>query len=201
MRSARERDPAQNPYRSPQCLDETPSGGPRRQRSRDLVQAGLFLGLAHGAAAGAAVTVCLEFVAHLIELAAGRQMGAAIDGLDTAITSLVAVAMFGALVGAASGANLGFLQGVWTARSSAGGVTPLIRRAAFCWALVAVAWCFLIDLQMVSRGPRWMMYLALLAAPSAAGIAGAQVASKLARLYPAAERLAQSEGQSDTRNS
>jgi hypothetical protein len=43
--------------------------------------------------------------------------------------------------------------------------------------------------------------LALLAAPSAAGIAGAQVASKLARLYPAAERLAQSEGQSDTRNS
>lgn len=137
------------------------------------------------------MTVCLEIVASLIELAAKSKMGAAIDGLDTVVTSLVAVAMFGALVGAASGANLGFLQGVWTARSSAGRILPLIRRAAFCWALVAVAWCLLIDLQMVFRGPRWMMYLALLVAPSAAGIAGAQVASKLARLHPAATRRAE----------
>jgi hypothetical protein len=196
-----DRDAEQNPYRSPRCLDETQAAGPGRQRSRDLRQAGMFLGIAHGAAAGAAVTVCLDVVAGLVELAAGSPTSATIDGLGMVITSLIAVAMFGALVGALSGANLGFLQGVWTARAVAGRGLRLVRRAALCWALIAVAWCLLIDLQTVSRGPRWIMYLALLVAPAAAGFAGAQVAVQLARLRPVSERWAESWGQNEAGNS
>jgi hypothetical protein len=37
----RDRDPEQNPYRSPQCPDETQPARPWRQRSRDLAQAGI----------------------------------------------------------------------------------------------------------------------------------------------------------------
>lgn len=195
MNRGGDRDAEQNPYRSPECSDAAAGGWPQRSRVRDLAQVGLFLGLAHGAAAGAAATVCLQLVASAVELAAGRETETTLDSLGREMTSLVAIAMLGALIGAASGANLGFLQGIWTARVPAGRRGPLVRRAAFCWASVAVAWCLLIDLQVPGRGPRWLMYLALLAAPTAAGFAGAHVAVQLARLCPVPERPAESTGQ------
>lgn len=194
-----DREAEQNPYCSPACVDETPSGGWGRQQARDLSQAGLLLGLTHGAAAGAAATVCLSSVESLVELAGGHGPQATLDSWGRElVTSLVAVAMLGALIGAASGANLGFLQGVWAARAPAGRVVQRLRRAAFCWALVAVVWCVLIALQtMGARSPRWLIYLALLAAPAAAGFAGARVAVRLARLRPAQEPPAESTGRGD----
>jgi hypothetical protein len=195
MRRGGDRDAEQNPYRSPECLDAAPRGGAPRPRALDLAQVGLFLGLAHGAAAGAAATVCLEMVASAVELAAGRETETTLDSLGRELTALVAIAMLGALIGAASGANLGFLQGIWTARAPAGRSGPLVRRAAFCWASVAVAWCLLIDLQTPAQGPRWLMYLALLVAPTAAGFAAAHVAVRLVRLRPVPERPEESTGQ------
>ena len=173
-------DPAQKPYRSPAGLDDRRSAAAGRRRTSDLALAGMFLGIAYGAATGAAVAAGLDAIARLVAPGPGPGAFPTADRLGIAITSLVAVATFGALIGMISGAVLGVLQGFWTARSCTGREIRLIRRAALCWAMAAVIWCLLIDQNLsATENAGWVLYLALLAAPMAAGIGGARLAVRL----------------------
>lgn len=177
-------DPSQNPYRSPVATDDSAGNTARRKRrrTRDLALVGMFLGLSYGAAAGTAITVSLDVIQTLVQLATEPESLSGFDRIDIRITYYVAVAALGAVLGAVNGAILGYGQGWLTARKPS--VSPRGRkgRAALGWACVAAAWCLLIDQNSLSSAPRtWMLYLALLVAASAAGCVGALIASKLAR--------------------
>jgi len=177
-------DPSQNPYRSPAPADEGGGSAPpsQRKRSRDLALVGLFLGTSYGAATGAAITSSLGVIHGLVQLVTEPGSHSLYSRVDEWITYYVALAAFGALLGALSGAFLGYLQGLLTARNPAASLPRLRRSAAFCWAGVAAAWCLLIDQSMLpSDPPTWMLSLALLVAPSAAGLGGVLTASRLGR--------------------
>ena len=180
----RENDDSQNPYRSPAALDDEGESEAciQRRRARDLIQIGFFWGLAYGAGSGAAITVGLEAVRVCVWEAEGRESFPDIDGLGIWLSNFVAVAICGAALGGMSGAVLGPLQGWRTAFGPSAGRAGLIGSAAFCWAIVAVVWCVLINATMLSAVPqRWLLHLALVVAPLVAGFGGATVASKLAR--------------------
>jgi hypothetical protein len=185
--SDRESDSCQNPYRSPNRVDDDGRGAGTAPHapSRDLALAGLFLGVAYGASTGAALTVCLDAVQALAWLAVERKPLPDIDRLGMWVAYFVGVAVFGAVLGGISGAVLGPLQGVMTARSTSPPRARLVRFGSFCWAIAAAIWCLLIDQAMLStEDRRWPLYVALVVAPLAAGLGGAVVASKLARAGP-----------------
>ena len=186
--SDRGSDSRQNPYRSPNRVDDDgrAAGITPHARSRDLALAGLFLGVLYGASTGAAVTVCLVVVRVVAWLALEREplsdIGTLVMGIGSAFAG---VAIFGAVLGGISGAVLGPLQGVMTAHSTSPPRARLVRFGSFCWAIVAAIWCLLIDQAMLStEARRWPLYVALMVAPLAAGFGGAVVASKLARAGP-----------------
>jgi len=176
-------DPSPNPYRSPAATDEGGGMPPgQRKRSRDLALVGLFLGTSYGAATGAAITLSLSVVQALVELVEVPESLSVSGQLTLWVTYYVAVAALGAVLGALNGAVLGPLQGILTARRPPTSLPRLRRFAAFCWASDAAVWCLLIDRNMLSSAPQtWVLYLALLVAPSAAGLGGAMTASRLAR--------------------
>lgn len=175
-------DPSQNPYRSPIETDEGSEHASRlaRKRTRDMALVGMFLGLSYGAATGTAITVSLDGFQTLVQLMTERESFSVYARVEQWMTYFVAVAALGALLGSVNGAALGYVQG-WLAAHP----LPLSTRwrqggAAFCWASVAAIWCLLIDQKVLSSGSRtWIVYLALLVAPSAAGCTGAQLAKRL----------------------
>ncbi len=182
--SDRENDFSDNPYRSPASVEgEGENDAPaRRRRARDLVLTGFFWGLAYGSGGGAAITVGLEAVRVSVWVAEGRESPPDMDSLGMWLSDFVAVALCGAALGGMSGAVLGPLQGWRTAFGPSAGRAGLIGSAAFCWAIVAVVWCVLIDATILSAMPqRWLLHLALVVAPLVAGFGGATMASKLAR--------------------
>jgi hypothetical protein len=183
----KEDDNSPNPYCSPAGTEAGPEHGASRQRKRirDLTMAGLFFGIAYGAGTGAAITACLEIVqgaAWLASVMATSELPSNFDHVVMGLGSyFAAVALFGGLLGAISGAVLGPLQGVMTARSTSSRRAQLVRFGAFYWAVVAAIWCLLIDQAMLATdGRRWPLFVALVLAPLAAGFGGASVASKLA---------------------
>lgn len=176
---------SQNPYRTPVAVDEDTGSGPpgQRKRSLDLALVGFAVGTSYGATAGAAITLSLAVVQTLAQLVRVPEWLAVSGQLYIWIAYYVGVLALGAVLGALNGAVLGPLQGLVTARNPASSLPRLRRFAAFCWAGVAAAWCLLIDQSMLpSDPPTWMLSLALLVAPSAAGLGGALTASRLARV-------------------
>jgi hypothetical protein len=185
--TGKEDDRSQNPYRSPAGLEDGPETAARGigRRTRDLALAGLFFGIAYGAATGAAITACLEFVqgmAWLASVVAGCELPSDFDRVVMGLGSYFAgVAIFGGFLGMISGAVLGPLQGVMTAHLPSPPRDRLVRFGAFCWAIIAAIWCLLIDQAILSTEERrWPLYVALVLAPLAAGFGGVVVASKLA---------------------
>lgn len=158
----------QNPYRAPRCAAAATERQTRRVR--DLVLAGLSLGVAYGATAGALIAACPVAVELLIGYRGWRQ-GDAASALMTVTLPLVAASALGACMGAIPGAGLGAAQGVWVARSPVGGGRRLIRRATLCWSLTAVAACLFVE--HAGRGPMGLMLLT-------AGVAGALSAARMA---------------------
>jgi hypothetical protein len=176
-------DPSENPYRSPAATDDGDGNAARgrQKRARDLALVGMFLGTCYGAATGAAITVSLAGVHTFVELATEAEAISVSGRADEWITYYVAVAALGALLGALSGAILGHVQGWVTARKPSASPRRLQGGAAFSWATIAAIWCLLIDQNMLASAPRtWILYLALLVAPTAAVLAGVMVASRLA---------------------
>lgn len=173
---------AENPYRSPEGMDEGAETALqyRVRRIRDLALAGLFLGIAYGTAAGAAFTAGLYAIACLARLAGAAAAGAGLEGGDAWLVELLPVTFFHAILGAVSGAVLGPLQGILAAYSASGDRGRAVRRGAFGWAVVAAAWCLLVDQAVPLNDPsRWLRYVALVLAPLAAGVGGAVVGSRL----------------------
>ncbi len=145
--------------------------------------AGTFLGAAHGAAAGAAITVILGLAPLLVRQVQMAESLSVEGRVDTWITACVAAATLGAALGAFNGAVLGRLQGLLTARARSASRPRLRRFAVFCWASVAAAWCLLIDQSVPFLDqPGWLLHLTFLLAPATAGLGGAVTASRLARV-------------------
>ncbi len=173
---------ADNPYRSPEGMDEGAETARHRRtkRIRDLALAGLFFGIAYGAAAGAAFTAGMYAIAGLAGRVGAAAAGQGIEGGDAWLVEFLPVTFFHAILGAVSGAVLGALQGVLAAYSASDDRVRAVRWGAFGWAVVAAAWCLLLDQAVPLNDPsRWLRYAALVLAPLAAGVGGAFVGSRL----------------------